>query len=270
MILPWTSCSPTASVMAEERRIVGRRVIEMSVVGSTNDVASGLAFAGAEEGTVVVAEEQTAGRGRRGAKWISPPGVNLYVSVVLRPGAATRHAGGLAFVGAVAVAEFLRSEYALDARVKWPNDILCGGRKIAGVLVEAQATGAGIMETAILGVGLNVNWTEIAAEIRDEATSIAVELGRSVDRSSCLNGLLASLDEVYAEYLEHGLDPVLARWRKLDCTAGSRVLALCEDGASVAGTAVDITPYGALIVETAAGERRVLHAADVRITDMSF
>jgi len=257
-------------MQANGERVIGRRIVEAGRVGSTMDVAAGLAFAGSEEGTAVVAEEQTCGRGRRGSGWISPPGVNLYVSVVLRPEIQADQTNGLAFVGALGAATFLRSTFGLAARLKWPNDVLVGHKKIAGVIVEAllkPGNASGHIEAAILGIGLNVNWLEIPAEIEAEATSIACELGAKVDLRACLEGLLFALDEEYSAYRERGFASVLARWREMDCTIGSRIVLLNEDGSTLEGAAVDITPYGALIVETASGERRIAHAGQVRISE---
>ena len=257
--------------MHSGERLIGRRIIEVGRVGSSMDVAAGLAYAGAEEGTVVVAEEQTSGRGRRGNKWLSPPGVNLYISIILRPDTQVERSQGLAFLGAVGMAKFLQSAFDLDANLKWPNDVLVGNRKIAGIIGETLLKQDGppaTMEAAILGIGLNINWVEIPSEIRDEATSIALELTQMVDKRLCLEGLLAALDEEYTAYNSSGaLGPILEQWRKLDCTLGRRVVMLQEDGSTLEGTATDITPYGALIIQTTTGERRVAHAGEVNIVE---
>lgn len=233
------------------------------------DVASGLAFAGAEEGTVVVADEQTAGRGRRGSRWVSPPGGSLYLSVILRPGGSPESAQGLSFAAAVAVADCLNSSYELPARLKWPNDILIGEKKIAGVLVEALLRPGGGLEAAIVGIGLNVNWSEIPPEIRHEATCMSIELEGEVDLPSCMDGLLRSLEEAYDGFRAGGLIATLTGWRRYDCTIGSQVKLLNEDGRTLVGTAVDVTPYGALVVETAGGYKVVVHAGQVQMTSMT-
>jgi BirA family transcriptional regulator, biotin operon repressor / biotin---[acetyl-CoA-carboxylase] ligase len=168
--------------------MIGCTVHRYGSVTSTNDIAREMAAKGAPEGTVVVASEQTRGRGSRGRVWVSPAGVNLMLSVILRPEITPDRLGELAFVAGVAVAGTLRERFGLDARIKWPNDVRVGGKKIAGMIVEA-AKGA-----AVLGIGLNVNWTELPEEIADTATSLAIELGKPVDLEALLKGFLADLD----------------------------------------------------------------------------
>ncbi|HPP76254.1 MAG TPA: biotin--[acetyl-CoA-carboxylase] ligase, partial [Armatimonadota bacterium] len=155
--------------------MIGTTIHRFEKVESTNDIAKKLAEEGASEGTVVVASEQTKGRGSRGRVWLSPPGANLLVSVIFRPNLPPERMGELAFVASVAVAGTLRDCCGLEPRIKWPNDVQVDGLKISGIIVEA-AKGA-----AILGVGINVNWTELPEEITSTATSIALEVGRPVD-----------------------------------------------------------------------------------------
>ncbi len=247
-------------------KTIGRKLVSFETVGSTMDVAAGLAFAGEQEGAVVVAAFQTSGRGRRGNKWIAPRGTNINASIILRPQIPADSVFGLTFVGSLGTASFLSKHYGLPAKVKWPNDVLINYKKIAGVIAEGQLKPQGGLAAAILGIGLNVNWIECPPEVQGIATSIAVEMGKMVDLGECLEGLLASLDETYRKFCEGGLQPVLDEWRKFDCTIGSRVAAIGEGGLSLEGTAVDVTPYGALIIEPPNGQRRVVHAAEIHIT----
>lgn len=151
-------------------------------IDSTNDEAIRLSEAGAEEGTIVIALEQSGGKGRRGRSWSSPPGCGLYLSVVLRPGKPFSELGQLAFVAAVAAAESIRKVSGLDARIKWPNDILINGRKVIGILIEARQVKEHESDqkpsypAAIIGIGINVNTLEFPAELAGKATSIYLSL----------------------------------------------------------------------------------------------
>lgn len=234
--------------------MIGLAIHRCEVVTSTNDVARQLAAQGAAEGTVVVAAEQTKGRGSRGREWLSPPGANLLVSIVLRPQISQECFGELAFVAAVGVAEALRRCCGLDARLKWPNDVRIGSRKIAGILVEA-AKGA-----AVVGVGINVNWTDLPAEISETATSVALELGRPVEIDDVLKSLLAEMDIAYGVYRAKGFGRILQDWRALQTTIG-REVAVRLNGERVDGLAVDVDERGNLIVELTTGERRSIPAA---------
>ena len=234
--------------------MIGSTVERYDTVTSTNDVARELAASDAGEGTVVVAAEQTKGRGSRGRAWLSPPGANLLVSVVLRPRVSPERLGELGFVAAVAVAGTLRDCCSLDARIKWPNDVRVAGKKIAGIIVEA-AKGA-----AILGLGVNVNWTDLPEEIRETATSVALELGRSVELETVLKALLADLDIAYGVYRARGFSRTLDAWRELEATTGTEVT-VASNGESVRGRAVDVDEHGSLIVELPSGERRAIPAA---------
>ena len=234
--------------------MIGLPIHRYGTVTSTNDVARELAAQGAEEGTVVAADEQTKGRGSRGRTWLSPPGVNLLISVILRPHLPPERMGELAFVASVAVAGTLRDCCGLDSRIKWPNDVRVGGRKIAGMIVEAMK------DAAILGIGVNVNWTDLPEEIAETATSAALELGRPVDLGVVLKALLSDLDIAYGVYRACGFGRILEDWRKLEVTTGKEITVVMNGG-SVEGRAVDVDEHGSLIVELPTGERRRVPAA---------
>lgn len=236
--------------------MIGSTVLRYEVVTSTNDIARELAAEGAAEGSVVVAADQTKGRGSRGRVWISPAGANLMLSVILRPEIPPERFGELAFVGALGVSSTLRESLELGARIKWPNDVRVGQKKICGMIVEASK-GA-----AILGIGLNVNWTDLPDEISNTATSIAIELGRTADLESILKLLLADLDIAYGVYRARGFKRTLELWKELQETIG-RDVTVGLNGGSIDGRAVDVDEHGSLIVELADGERRVIPSATV-------
>jgi BirA family transcriptional regulator, biotin operon repressor / biotin---[acetyl-CoA-carboxylase] ligase len=229
--------------------------------GSTNDVAARLAEAGAPDGTVVVARAQTAGRGRLGREWFSPPGAGLYISVVCRDRAAAPY---LTLGGGVAVAEGLRRATALPVEIKWPNDIVASRatpreprRKIAGILAEASS-GPGGVQYVVLGFGINLRPATYPAAIAACATSIETELGRPPDEGAVLGETLVALAETYGALAAGQVAGVLDRWRALaPGVAGSPVE--WEDAAGLrTGTSAGIDETGALLVRTAQGLERVI------------
>lgn len=212
---------------------------------------------GAPEGTVVVAEEQTAGRGRRGRTWESASRAGLWLSLLVRPTVPVEGLGWLPLVVGVAVARALRSVADVDARLKWPNDVLVSDGKVAGVLAERLGDGA-----VIVGVGLNVDQTE--GELPEGGTSLRL-LGRSVDRTHLL---IAVLDEVATTYRrwQAGID-VAGDYAELSATLGQEVVA--DLGSEiVTGQAVSLGASGELVIRDARGEDRVVSAGDVTLRRM--
>src|SRR5512143_704887 len=165
-------------------------VVCLAVTDSTNRVAMEMAENGAKHGTVVVADAQTAGRGRMGRRWVSPAGKNLYVSLLLRPSVPTVDAPQLALVAGIALADAVE-EVGVPAFLKWPNDLYCGGRKAAGILAEMASDPDGVRHV-VIGVGLNVNMeeTDIPSDLRDKATSLRIHAGRVFRRVDVLARLL--------------------------------------------------------------------------------
>lgn len=244
---------------------MGHRVFSYQRVGSTNDVALQIARNGAAQGTLVVAEEQTAGRGRVGRSWNSPPGVSLLFSLVLRPRMAPNRVFQLAICGALAVAEVVCQRTHLPVKVKWPNDVLIRGKKLAGVLTETQVDLAGV-RFVVLGVGININQapTDFPEDLQGQATSIRAELGRSVSRRHLLQDLLLKFEEIYGQFQDQGLAPFLDRWRQLSWVLNRKVT-VQVGGKEFSGLAVDIDEMGALLLEEASGKRRRLLAGDVSL-----
>jgi BirA family biotin operon repressor/biotin-[acetyl-CoA-carboxylase] ligase len=244
---------------------LGRRIEYHATVDSTNRVAGDLARQGAAEGTVVVADTQTAGRGRMGRHWVSPPGDNLSFSVLLTPNVEPARVPQLALVAAVAVHEGLAAccpEVA--ARIKWPNDILIGGRKVAGILCEASLE-ADRVHRVILGIGINVNGARVPRELRAVATTLRSAGGREYSRPALLGAVLNHLEPRYREWLREGsLRGLLAYYERHSALDGRPVAAENLSGV-VRGTARGITPTGELVLETAAGPLVHLLAGDVHL-----
>src|SRR3990170_2814181 len=242
---------------------MGRKVVYRSSVPSTMDLARRQAEADAAEGTVVLADEQTAGRGRLGRTWISPPGANVYVSVVLRP--EPEHLRPLSMLCPLAVCRAIEEVTGLPARIKWPNDVLVRGRKVSGTLIDAEFED-GDVRYAIVGVGINVNFDAARyEEIRDLATSLSTELGREVPREGVLAAFLNHLEELYLD-LRRG-QPVYGLWKARLDTLGQRVRVRYGEagtgGEGPEGLVEDADESGALILRRADGSTVRVEAGDV-------
>ncbi len=248
---------------------VGRQLYLFGEVGSTNSTLCGLAREGAIEGTVVIADGQTAGRGRLGQEWFSPRGVNLYASVLFRPHFRPREAARFSFIASLALADAIK-DLGLKPAIKWPNDVLLGGKKVGGSLVECATRGEGI-EFLILGVGVNVNVEPEALRAAlgpagAAATSLAAALGREVERNAFAASYLTHLDGWAQRYRTSGPEPVLAAWRERDILTGRRIEARGE-GTSFDGRVLGVDAEGALVVEDGMGHRHCVLTEEIRILD---
>lgn len=241
---------------------IGRRIEAHLRLGSTNDRAREL-LAGGEAGVVVLAEEQTAGRGRHGRTWLSPPGRNLTLSVGLRLRLAPERAGLLALAMALAALDACAT--AAPCRLKWPNDVESpAGRKLGGLLIETVIAGDRL-DAAIVGIGLNVNWrrAEMPPGIRDRASSLADEAGHDVDRVALLRALVVAMDE-RLEALEAGASPV-DEYRAACATLGAEVVVETGPGRRLAGRAVDVDERGGLVIDTGSATTTVSSGEVVRV-----
>jgi BirA family biotin operon repressor/biotin-[acetyl-CoA-carboxylase] ligase len=236
------------------------RLIALETVGSTNDEARRLAEDGAADGTLVCAREQTGGKGRLGRTWTSPPG-NLYASLFLRPRIPPRTAPELSFVAAVAVAETLAAIVppGLAVELKWPNDVLLGGRKITGILVETASVSGAAVAFVVLGIG--INRVSHPDDARYGATDLAAE-GVAISLDALREALCTRLADWIVRWLTDGFGPVRAAWL---ARAGRRgaVLDVRVGNTLISGTFCDLDGDGAMILETPGGERRRITAGDV-------
>ena len=230
-------------------RLLGGPHHALGAVASTQDELARLAAAGAPEGTVVTAAHQTGGRGRRGRIWWDAPGDNLLLSVLLRPAISAASAPALSLVAAVAVADAVAGAVGVEAGIRWPNDVLVGERKLAGILAEGAADGAGRVEHVRLGIGLNVNQTAFPESIQGVATSLRLVTGRAHDGARVLAGVLAALDRRYAEFLADGFAAVRPEWRRRSVSLG-RWLRMPEGALFLAE---DVDDAGALLGRDAGG-----------------
>lgn len=255
-------------------RSLGRRIELRDRIDSTNREAMALGQADAEHGTLVLADSQTAGRGRLGREWFSPPGINLYASIVIRTTLDTprlsQWLSWLPLMTALGTAEAIESAGAARVSLKWPNDLLIGDRKVGGILCESGASvRSGPFQ--VIGIGINVNGERASFPrgLRDFATSIRQETGREIDRHRLLVRLLEELELCLEEFLTRGIDRLAWEYRRRCTTLGKTVKAVLADGNEYVGTAEGIGDDGSLtMVHEAArpggqSEVRQLRAADI-------
>ncbi|HUL24013.1 MAG TPA: biotin--[acetyl-CoA-carboxylase] ligase [Thermodesulfobacteriota bacterium] len=242
---------------------IGKTIHHFDALDSTNSKAYQLALEGAEEGEVVIAESQEKGKGRLGRPWVSPPFLNLYLSVILRPRIPPHQASLITLMAAVATADAIQKVSGLRPLIKWPNDILLRNRKVAGLLNEIHSE-IDRVHFVILGVGVNLNADEntFPEEIRAIATSVKMEMGQTISRKAFLRSLLQALEEWYSIFLEEGSGVLLRAWRNWAQIEGRRVK-VTSFGETLTGTAVDVDSDGALIMETEEGKRTRVVAGDV-------
>jgi BirA family biotin operon repressor/biotin-[acetyl-CoA-carboxylase] ligase len=242
---------------------MGRTIHYFHTIESTNSEAYQLALRGAKEGEVVIAESQMKGRGRLGRQWFSPPLLNLYLSVILRPRIPPFRASLITLMAAVAAADAIQKYSGLLPLIKWPNDILLGGRKVAGLLNEIHSETDRI-HFVILGIGVNLNMDGkmFPKEIGDAATSLKRETGQTISRKRFLPILLEELERWYAIFLQDGSANVLEAWRERARIKGKRVT-VTSFGEILTGVALDVDSDGALILETKDGEMKRIVAGDV-------
>ncbi len=244
-------------------RIIGAEYRHLPLTHSTQDDVSAAGREGTAEGLTITADEQTRGRGRFRRSWMSPPGASLLVSILLRPSAELLPS--LSMICALAVPRAIRRVCPqLDPEIKWPNDILIGGRKVSGILVEVVRGESDEEQFAVAGIGVNVNWdTASIPEIAEASTSLSRETGDEVSRLDLLCALLEEMDALYGDAREGG--DVFGQWRSALVNLGKRVNVSGSD-ASFEGLALDVEPGGGLIVQTDDGQQKVVHAGDVTLS----
>lgn len=238
-----------------------------STIDSTNIYAARLARDGATEGTTVIADEQTGGKGRLGRTWVSPPGVNLYVSLILRPPIAPGTAPQVNLLAAVAVAEAIGQVGGLAPIIKWPNDVLVEGKKVCGILAEMQTEG-GVLQSLVLGIGVNVNapLSAFPPELRDKASSLFLVGGRLLDRAVFTAALLTHLEKLYVLWIEKGFPILRPAWERYAAGLIGREITVAAPEGTIAGTVLGLDDDGALLLQHKDGgtPRRIL-AGDVTV-----
>ncbi|MCM3180175.1 biotin--[acetyl-CoA-carboxylase] ligase [Cytobacillus horneckiae] len=243
----------------------GRSIYYEEVVETTQKVAHRLANEGAKEGTIVVAEEQSNGRGRMDRKWVSPKYTGIWLSIILRPNLPPHKAPQLTLIAAVSVVQAIEEVTGLSPEIKWPNDVLLNGKKITGILTEMQAD-ADRIASIIMGIGINVNQSkeDYPPELQDKATSLAIEKGQKISRAELIQALLLKLENLYKIYIEKGFHPIKLLWESYAVSIGKYITARTLTGA-IAGKAIGITDEGVLLLEDGEGKTHHIYSADIEI-----
>ncbi|MBE9580701.1 MAG: biotin--[acetyl-CoA-carboxylase] ligase [Proteobacteria bacterium] len=247
-------------------RVFGKQdVVYFKQTDSTNLRAKELAEGFAPEGTLVVAEKQTSGRGRKGRSWFSPAGDGIYASLILRPAMPANQAPSITLMTAVAVAETLLSLTQLPARIKWPNDILVNGKKIAGILTEIS-TKMDSIAYVVVGVGMNVNTPPegFPQELKGKATSILIESGEPFREVDIIRAFLKCYETHYEMLRKSGFKPIIKRWKELTEIIGQRVI-VDVIGKQYCGKVIDVDDAGVLIVEDSHGRSHRFYSGDLNL-----
>jgi len=232
-------------------------------VDSTNNEIRKLGDAGAEEGTIVVAEQQTGGKGRRGREWYSPAGTGIWMSVLLRPELSPDKVSGMTLMAALSVCRAIRTVTGLETQIKWPNDLVIDGRKVCGILTEAVMSGREL-RYVVLGIGVNVNQTEFPAEL-PYAYSLAMAAGRALDRKQIIDEIVVCLGEDYENYLRSGdMSGLKSDYEKHLANCGMAVRVLAPSG-EWSGVAVGISDSGNLLVRDETDEMKPVNSGEVSV-----
>lgn len=245
-------------------KYIGRPLFFYKETDTTNNRIRDLAQEGAQEGALAVAETQTAGRGRRGRRWEAPAGSGVWMSLLLRPSIAPAAAPALTLLAGLAVAEALEEMTGLAMEIKWPNDILCNGKKLVGILMEMDCEMQAV-HYIILGIGVNVNIPEFPEGLRETATSLFLEDGRTYSRRQTVHGILERFEALYEEFRKTGsFAPFRERYRAKCANIGKDVRVLGQE--EFAARALDITPEGELLIRRKdTGQEEVIFSGEVSI-----
>ncbi len=246
-------------------RVLGQNIHCFDEVDSTQNVAQRLIRDGAPEGTLVLAERQTAGRGRLGRHWHSPKGKGIYMSLVVKPEIPLHLTPHLTLLAAVALNRAIRKVVPeVHPAIKWPNDLLINGKKISGILLESSAENEQL-QYIVTGVGIscNLEQSDYPEELNPKATSLMIESGKRIDRARLIAEFLGQLEELYALYYAQGFSPIRTLWEASAATLGQTVRSSDANG-NFEGTAVGLNEWGGLILRMADGSERTIYSADTR------
>lgn len=242
---------------------LGQTIHYKDVLPSTNVKALQLAAEGAGEGTLVVTDEQTSGRGRMNRAWHSPSGKGIWMSFILIPDIPVVKTPQLTLIAAVAVSQALEEESRLQVQIKWPNDILCNGKKIVGILTELQAD-ADRVSSVIIGIGINVNQNEsdFPAELQSIASSLSIEQKTTFDRARIIQAILKKFEDRYLEFLSHGFKIIKPLWESYAAITGKEISARTLQGVFT-GKSLGIDDEGVLLLLTNDGDIKKIYSADI-------
>ena len=246
--------------------LIGSEIVVVQEATSTNDLAKEMARKGARSGSVVVAVTQTGGRGRMGRQWVSPSG-GVWLSTILRPQLALRHAAIYTLLAGVAVAVAINEVTGLKSGIKWPNDILLAGKKTGGILTEVFGEWQSI-DFLVIGIGINANLSPTQLPQGVEATSLAIQADKEISLIKLIQTILYQLEQLEQKLATHGSDYILAEWRRLAVCLNCPVT-VKEHNNIWLGQSVDIAPDGALLVRNTDGKLVKVYSGDVSLRDVN-
>ena len=242
-----------------------RRIYRYTNVSSTNDLARALANKGEPEGTVVLAEAQNRGRGKWNRRWVSPAGQGIWMSIILKPKLKPEDTARITLMAAVAVVKALENYPGFSAGIKWPNDILLGDKKIAGILSEME-TERETVKFIIVGIGLNTNLdlTALPEDLKDGVTSINQELTGPFSQEKLLNEIITRIELYYSLFIREGFSVIREEWQNYSVTLGRQLEAICR-GEKIFGQAVGLSENGGLLLRGNSGVITELFGSDIRL-----
>ncbi|MBT2283880.1 biotin--[acetyl-CoA-carboxylase] ligase [Paenibacillus polymyxa] len=257
------SIDATALQLALDTTVFGRKAVLLTSTLSTQGDVLKLAEQGQAEGAVVIAEEQTGGRGRFGRQWFSPPGKGIWMSILLRPDLPLQHTPQLTLLTGVAVCRAVRACSGADAGIKWPNDVLIDGRKVCGILLESTVEDHEV-RYCIAGIGVDVNFDpeDYPEDLTTIATSLKMETGQSVDRTKLTAAILTELEQLYFLYQKEGFGVISALWEALSVSMNREITVTNPHGV-IEGKAIGLDSSGALLVEKHDGEHTLIISGEI-------
>lgn len=247
-------------------KIIGKELIFLDSIDSTNSYGKKISESDFMEGTVIITEEQTAGRGRLGREWVSPKGNGVYLSIMLKPDIKPIQATQITIIAAYAVAKTIRDVFKLNALIKWPNDIVINGRKVCGILTEMGAE-IDKVNYLIVGIGINANIEkkQLSDYDLETATSLRIEIGERIDRKTLLSKVLTNFEKLYLDFITKlDIRNIIGNYKEINVTLGRRVR-LISNKNEIYGEAIDINDLGQLVVKTDIGEIKEIVSGEVSV-----
>lgn len=245
-----------------QTKFIGKNILVFDTATSTNELAKRLAKEGIQEGSLIIAEQQTRGRGRLKHAWHSPPKLGLWFSILLYPKHDHERLGLLSLLSGVAVREAIAELTPLQPALKWPNDVLINGKKAGGILLETEFTNARLA-FLVLGIGVNVSQSieDFPLELRGQATSLYMESGLCIERAVLLNQILLNLEENYAHFQTRNFEIITDKWKRR-CPFFKNNISIRQNGEEIAGIFEELDTMGRMLIRLPSGETRCIHSSD--------
>lgn len=247
-------------------KLIGKEIVFLESVDSTNSYAKKMGEEEFQEGTLVIAEEQTAGRGRLGREWISPKGKGIWMTIMLKPDIKPEQAAQITLIAAFAVVLGIKNICNIDAMIKWPNDVVVNGKKLCGILTEMGAE-IDRINYLIVGIGINANIDEMdfANSGLDIATSLKVQKGEDIDRKILISDIIKNFEKLYIDFIERGsIEYIIKNYKKVSATLGKEIRILAK-GEEWNGIALDINSHGHLMVKMDDGKIEEISSGEVSV-----